>query len=171
MTPTDRADLLARLEAGRAELLASIEGMTDTEAAAAPANGRWSAIANIEHLALVEANLMRGIQSATIVEGESVPGREAGIFEAVRRRQRKFSAPPAAQPTGECQTLAEAISKFDGVRSGTTAYVEGCDRDLRLCPTTHPLMGPLTAMECLYLIAGHPFRHAAQIRELRAGTF
>jgi hypothetical protein len=41
---SDRDQLLASLNAGRGELLAAVEGMTDQEAAAKPAGGGWSAL-------------------------------------------------------------------------------------------------------------------------------
>jgi len=167
MNPTDRGDLLARLEAGRNALLASVAGMSDAEAAAKPAPDRWSAIGNFEHLAMVEANLLRRLKEAVPGTGEAVTGREYQLYEALPLRARKVSAPAAVHPTGECQSLAEAIAKFDAARGQTVAFVEDCDYDPRLCSTKHPLLGDITGMECLFMIAAHPLRHAAQIRELR----
>jgi len=43
-------------------------------------------------------------------------------------------------------------------------FVESCGHDLRLRSMTHPLLGHITGMECVHMIAGHAFRHAAQIR-------
>src|SRR3979490_1973494 len=100
MTAADRADLLAKFEAGRNELLASVDGLSDAEAAAKPAEDRWSALGNIEHLAIVETLLLRRIQEASPVDAEPVPGREAMIFERIKIRTTKASAPAAAQPTG-----------------------------------------------------------------------
>lgn len=167
MNPSDRADLLARLEAGRNALLASLTGMSDSEAAAQPAPDRWSAIGNVEHLAMVESNLLGRLKQAVPANREAVTGREMQFYEALPRRARKFSAPPPVHPTGECRTVAEALAKFDAARNQTLAFVQSCDYDPRLCTTTHPLIGEITGMECLFLIAAHPSRHAAQIRELR----
>ncbi len=134
MTPTDRADLLVKLEAGRKELLASVAGMSDAEAAAHE-EGRWSAIGNIEHLAITEGTLLRKIRDAAPVEGEAVAGREGAIFEGLKRRIKKVEAPPSAHPGDDCRTLAEAISRFEAARSRTVAFVESCENDLRLCST------------------------------------
>lgn len=169
MTPAERADLLAKLEAGRMDLLASIDGLSDIEAVVKPAEGRWSAIDNVEHLAIVETNLLKRLQEASPIAAEPVPGREAVIFERIKMRTTKISAPAPAHPTGECLTLAAAIGRFEAARGRTVAFLESCDRDLRACSMTHPVIGPITGMECLLMLAGHPFRHAAQIRELRAG--
>jgi len=163
---SERAELRAKLQAGRGELLASVEGLSDAEAAARR-DGRWSAIGNIEHLTAVEANMLRGVQGAKKIEGEAKTGREARIFEQVRARSTKLQAPTPTHPKGECATLAEAIGKFDAVRDRTVAFLEACDQDLRLCTMTHPLLGEITGWECLHLVAAHPFRHAKQIREMR----
>ena len=172
MTSEERADLLARLAAGRDALAAALDGMTDAEAAARGPEGRWSALDNVEHVTLGEALMMRGVAAAVPIPGESAPGRENLIFARAQTRVRKVNAPEGTHPSGEYRTVAAALARFDEVRARTVAFVETCTHDLRLCPTTHPLMGPLTCMECLALIAAHPFRHAAQIRELRgiAGT-
>jgi DinB superfamily len=167
MPPADRADILAKLDVGRAALLASVAGLSDAEAVAKPAEGRWSAIDNIEQLAIVEANMLRGIERALPIEGESKPGREFDLFQRVQVRDRKLSAPVQAQPVGRCGTLAAALEQFDQARARTIAFIQTCDRDLRQCPMSHPLLGPATAMEIIYLVAAHPIRHAAQIRELR----
>lgn len=169
MNPTDRAELLAKLHAGHQELLASVEGLSDAGAAARPAAGCWSAIEIIEHLAIAETNLLRNIQAATPVEGEPPPSRDAALFGRVKTRgATKVQAPPAAQPKGECAYLSEALQKFQSARSRTLEFVQSHEGDPRLCTTTHPLIGPITGWECLHMIAAHPFRHAAQIRELRA---
>jgi hypothetical protein len=167
MTSTERVEILAKLAAGREALLASLQGLSDTEAAARPAPDRWSAIGNVEHLAIVETNMLRLLQSAQPSGGEPQPGRENDMFVMVQNRDRKISAPPQAQPAGECETLAAALQRFEAARSRTIAYLEACDRELRLCTMNHPLAGPITGMECIHIMAAHPIRHAAQIRELR----
>src|SRR5215475_13765231 len=153
MTPADRAELLDRLTQGREALLASVASLSDVEAAAVPASGCWSAIGNIEHLAIVETNMLRLIQNATPMEGEPKPGREQDLFQKVPLRERNLSAPPQAQPTGECATLGAALEKFEKARAHTVAFVETCDRELRLYQTTHPLLGPATAMEVINIVA------------------
>ena len=170
MTAEDRADLLAKLAAGRSALAGALEGMSDAEAGARGAEGRWSAIDIVEHLTLSEAGMTRGIFASAPDAGTAGPGREGIIFGMAQLRARKFAAPEGTHPTGGCGTVAEAMAKFDAVRAATVAFVESCPHDLRLCPTAHPLLGPLTSMECMALVAAHPIRHAAQIRELRGVT-
>jgi len=167
MTPSDQYELLARLAEGQKDLLSSVQGLSDAEAAASPGEDRWSAIGNIEHLAIVETNMVRRIREAATVEGEPQAGREASIFDQVRFRTSKRQAPPQAQPTGECASLDEALSKFQQARNRTLEFLQSNERDLRLCTIQHPAFGAVTGLEAIYMIAAHPFRHAAQIREFR----
>ena len=166
MTAEDRTDLLAKLEEGRGALLDSVTGMSGAEAAAAPAGG-WSAIGIVEHVALAEGLMLGLIRGAQPAGGEAAPGRELRFFAGGRSRSRKFQAPQASHPSGECATLEAALAKFAAARAATVAFVEACEHDPRLCPVTHPLLGACTAMETLYVVASHPYRHAEQIRELR----
>jgi hypothetical protein len=167
MTPIERADLLERLEAGRTDLLASIEGMSDAEADVRPAPERWSAIGIIEHVALVETNLMRILRETPPGEAPAAPGRELQYYEGLKNRGKKMQAPERAHPKGEVHTVAEAIARFEAARSATMGFVESCGHDPRRCSFQHPVLGPITGMECLYIVAAHPLRHADQIRELR----
>ena len=89
------------------------------------------------------------------------------MFEMVKSRRTRLSAPPQAHPKGEVTTVAAAMERFDAARAHTVAFVEGCGHDLRQCTMIHPLAGPITGMECVHIVAAHPFRHAGQIRELR----
>ena len=54
----DRDELLDKLNSGRAELLASLDGVTEEQAAVKPATG-WSILECVEHVAIVEENLRR----------------------------------------------------------------------------------------------------------------
>ena len=167
MTPQERADLLARLAGGRDALAAALEGMSDAEAAAPGPEGRWSALGNVEHLALAESFMMGGAMTAQPSLAEAAPGNEEQIFARVKARRRTATAPPATAPTGASRSVAEALARFDAVRAETVRFVESTPHDPRRCMTTHPLLGPITVMECLSLVAAHPYRHADQIRELR----
>ena len=55
---TDRHELLEKLRSGRDEFLASVDGVTEEQAAAKPAAG-WSILECAEHVAIVEENLRR----------------------------------------------------------------------------------------------------------------
>jgi uncharacterized damage-inducible protein DinB len=164
---TDRAAILLKLQEGHQELLASVEGLSDADATVCPDANHWSVIGIIEHLAIVESNLLRNIKAANPIDGEPPPSRDAVMFERVKGRATKVQAPPQVHPRNECATLAEALQRFQSARLQTLDFLAAHEGNLRRCTTVHPLVGPLTGWECLHMMAAHPFRHAAQIRELR----
>lgn len=165
----DKELLFDRLNAGRAELLAAVEGLTDERAATIPADGGWSAIEILEHLATAETLMLRRLQhQATVVEVEMSREREAGLYDMLAARGRKFEAPEPARPTGRYATLSEALRGFETARERTLRYLETCDFDLRKRSAEHPALGTVSGYILVLLIAGHAARHARQIVESRA---
>ena len=163
----DRDELLDKLNSGRAELLASLDGVTEEQAAVKPATG-WSILECVEHVAIVEENLRRRlIEQSSKADDELPRQREAVIVARAADRSRKVPAPEPAHPRGRFNTLAEALESFCRSREQTIAYIASCQQDLRRLKMEHPLIGAVSGQEMLLLMIGHPFRHAAQIRELR----
>jgi hypothetical protein len=150
--------------------LASVEGVTEEQAAAKPATG-WSILECAEHVAIVEENLRwRLMEQATPTETEMSRERE-GFFAAVAaNRGRKIQAPKVAQPCGRFTTLREAVECFCRNRQQTIAYIASRQDDLRRLTTDHPLIGAASGQEIIILIMAHPFRHAQQIQEMRASS-
>lgn len=163
----DRDELLDKLNSGRAELLASLDGVTEEQAAVKPTTG-WSILECVEHVAMVEENLLRRLmQQSSRTDDEMPRRREALIVARAADRSRKVPAPEPAHPRGRFTTLAEAVESFCRSREQTIAYISSCQDDLRRLTTDHPMIGAVSGQEMLLMMIGHPFRHAAQIRELR----
>jgi hypothetical protein len=76
-------------------------------------------------------------------------------------------APELVRPSGRFASLAEAVEQFVSRRERTIQWVESCSEDLRGLSTLHPAAGQINCYECLWLLIGHPARHAEQIREIR----
>ena len=164
---SERDELLERLNAGRDEFLASLDGVTEEQAAAKPVTG-WSILECVEHVGIAEEYLLRRLMDqSTPTESEMSRQQEALIAARAADRVRKFSAPEVAQPRGRFATLAEAVECFCRNREQTIAYVTSCQEDLRRLKTDNPLIGAVSGQEMILIMIGHPFRHAAQVRELR----
>jgi uncharacterized damage-inducible protein DinB len=167
----DRDQLLEKLNSGRDEFLASLESVTEEQAAAKPV-ADWSILACAEHVATVEENLRRRLmEQATPTESEMSREREAFIAATAANRERKIQAPEVAQPCGRFTTLRAAVECFCRNREQTIAYIASCQDDLRRLTTDHPMIGAASGQEIIILMMAHPFRHAAQVRELRQSTF
>ena len=164
---TDRDQLLEKLTSGRDEFLASLEGVTEEQAAAKPATG-WSILECAEHVAIVEENLRRRLMEQSSPTDREMPRqREALIVARAADRGRKVPAPEVALPEGRFATLAEAVESFRRSREQTIAYIASCQVDLRRLTMDHPLIGAVSGQEMLLMMIGHPFRHAQQVREMR----
>ena len=163
----DRDELLASLSAGRDEFLASLDGVTEEQAAAKPATG-WSILECAEHVAVAEECLRhRLMEQSTPTESEMPRQRESLIVARAADRGRKVPAPEVALPEGRFATLSAAVECFCLNRRQTIAYIASCQDDLRRLAMDHPLIGTVSGQETLILMMAHPFRHAQQIREMR----
>ena len=165
---SDRDQLLASLDAGGAELLAALEGLTDLAAAAKPAGGGWSALDCVEHVATTETLLLRQLKKHSVaLEEEGSRERESVLYESIAARGRKVEAPEWTHPKGRYTTPGEAADAFLDARAHTLRWLDQCDFDLRRRAVEHPLLGMVSAYEFVLIVAAHPARHARQIQELR----
>jgi hypothetical protein len=165
---SDKDHLLVTLNAGRDELLAAVEGLTDEQGATRPPDGGWSASECAEHLAIVETALLRRIKANSVaMEEELSRQREAELFTRTAARGTKLQAPELARPSGRYATLGDAVAGFLAARERTMRWLESCDFDLRRRAAEHPLLGQVSVYEMVLIMAGHPARHARQIVESR----
>ena len=161
--------LLAKLNAGRNDLLASVEGLTDEQAARRPAVGGWTPLECLEHVATVETMLLRRLQTQSSELPEELGReREPELYARISTRSQKIQAPELAHPKGRFTTVSDAVGAFLDARERTIQWLAKCDFDLRRRAVQHPAVGPASAYEFVLIIAAHPARHAAQIREGRA---
>jgi hypothetical protein len=167
----DREILLDRLKAGREELLAAVEGLTDAQAKATPGCGGWSALGCVEHVATVEARLLRRMQTeTTVLDEEMSREREAILYDSIVSRGKKVQAPELVHPTGRYPDLDAAIQEFVAARERTMQWVAECDWDLRRRSVAHPAFGVISAYEMVLIGAAHAARHARQITEGRQSS-
>jgi uncharacterized damage-inducible protein DinB len=141
--------------------------VTEEQAAVKPPTG-WSILECVEHVAIVEENLRRRLMEQASKAADELPRqRETLIVARAADRSRKVPAPETAHPRGRFTKLSEAVESFCRSREQTIAYISSCQEDLRRLTMEHPLIGAVSGQEMLLMMIGHPFRHAAQIRELR----
>lgn len=161
-------ELLGLLEESRAMWLDSVEGIAEDESRWRSAPDRWSVLDCAEHVANVEHRILRTLQNAPAIP--AMPAdvlRETRIYEITRSRSAYVSAPEFVQPVGRYATIAEALSAFVERRDRAIGFVAAYCGDLRAIGATHPLLGPCNGYEYALIMAGHPIRHAGQVREIR----
>jgi hypothetical protein len=164
----DRAEYLAILGRTRDEFLSSLAGVSEEQARLKAVADRWSILECVEHVATAERGMFIGItQRCTFRGAATKESREKDFLRLGADRSRKIAAPEFVRPTGRYATLSEAVEIFREQRGRVMDYVSTCHDDLHAVEMPHPVAGLITAQECLAILAMHPARHAAQIREIR----
>jgi uncharacterized damage-inducible protein DinB len=168
MEADDRNQMLKLLEESRDALCAAASGVSDEQSRMRPAPDRWSILDCVEHVAITEHFMFTTIATNSAPSPSSGDrSREELFLREIPNRARKIAAPERAHPKGRFPTLAAALDQFNQSRARTIDYVEHCEKDLRAHTAPHIVFGTITIQEFLLVIALHPARHAAQIREVR----
>lgn len=172
MHEDERRHILNMLHEGGEELRMSVAGLDSDTVQRKPSPDRWSVLDCLEHIAIVEEAMYALVQQAVPADQPCPnPAREAKILAYGLDRARIIAAPQEVYPTGLMPAMKKSMMRFDRARGLTVRWVEEFAGDPRAFITTHPLIkGPVNCYEMMLMIALHPKRHAAQIREIR-GTF
>ena len=144
-------------------------GIEPAEAARRPKDGGWTIAEIVEHVAVAEEQMYTALTTRyrEFPEATHNPEKERAITQSALDRSRKFNSPEVSRPAGRFDSLATGLAHFRACRARTVAFVEQCQDDLRRRTVKHPLAGVVTGYEYLLILALHPARHAAQIREQR----
>lgn len=168
MAPETRSEILQMLEDSRQEFNDSVAGLSEAQAQASPAAGRWSVLQCVEHVTVVEERFLGRLEQAPLLPEPRVDQqKEADLIARIPNRSARAEAPEAVWPAGRFPTLAEALAQFNAGRARTLRFAEQRAADLHSLATEHARFGPMNGIEMLLIIAGHGRRHAAQIRETR----
>jgi uncharacterized damage-inducible protein DinB len=167
MAPEQEVEIIKQLEQSREDLHAAVEGMNESEARSRPAEGRWSVLECLEHVATVERRFLSRLEGAGQLESLIDPQREGGVLAMVTDRSQRRQAPEPVQPAGRFASLADALKDFDSTRAEVIAFAQARHAELRTIGAEHAIFGRVTGYELMLIIAGHACRHAAQIREAR----
>jgi hypothetical protein len=169
MAPQASIDVLQCLQDSRAEFLAASEGLSEEQAQASPAPGRWSVVECVKHVVIVESMVLRALRNPIAAPAPPVnKEREAQILSRVADRTRAVQAPEPVRPTGSPATLTQAHAEFESIRAEGIHLAESQGAGLYSLAMKHPFFGVCNGAEAMVLLAAHSRRHAAQIREIKA---
>jgi hypothetical protein len=172
VTPEDRAKGLAYLEKTQAGVIASAEGLSETQLNYKIAPEKWSVAQVLEHIASAEDMLMGMVQGQVM----SGPPRDAGedvkaiddlVLMAIPDRSQKRSAPEPLIPMNRYGTVKDTVAHFKESRAKTIAFLKD-NKDLRGHAIDSPLGKKLDGYQWLLFIAAHSERHTKQILEVKA---
>jgi uncharacterized damage-inducible protein DinB len=169
MAPEQSIDVFDALQTSSRELNAALAGISESQAAASPAPGRWSVLECLEHVVTVEERFLGRLEQAERTSPQTADkDREAQLSAMAASRAKRAEAPEPARPSGRFTNLAEALHEFNAVRTRSLRFVQDHAADLYSLSAEHPRFGHLNGAELLLIVAGHAQRHADQIREVTA---
>ena len=174
MTCNSVAEIFDDIDSTRADLLRSVEGLSAEQRDFRPSPDRWSVAEIVEHLSIVEGNVVRLLGTLMEKAGEEGAARVAdapfapvSIEEFVEQsRGQKFNAPERIRPTGA--PLADSLARLRDSRSALHSLrprVEQTDGAALRFP--HPVWGPINLYQWLLFVGAHEQRHLAQINALK----
>jgi uncharacterized damage-inducible protein DinB len=169
MPPEERSEIVQHLERGREEFLASVAGLSASQAAIRPDPARWSVLDCVEHVTVVEERFLGWLENAKKLDEPRIDKqKEAGLLTRVADRSVRAQSPEAALPTGRFTTLDQALEQFNATRTRSIQFAQDRSDELYSLAAEHPRFGPMNGAEFLLIITAHARRHAAQIQEVRA---
>ena len=173
LTPSEREYLVQQLETSKAEMLASIQGLTQDQWKFKPAPDVWSVQECAEHLIKAEGLLFGAAQQGLTTPAVERPAtsnteRDQKIVAMIKDRSKKAKAPEPLVPSGQFATPADAIQAFTLARDKSIEYVQSTNDPLRVHIIKNGPVGDVDAYQLLLIMAAHTARHTAQIKEVEA---
>ncbi|MDN4494622.1 DinB family protein [Ureibacillus aquaedulcis] len=154
------------LNAVREELLKSVSSLTDEQLNEVVEEGSWSIAQILEHLYIMELNVVRQIRLALNQEEYDEPG--SFPLHVVADRTKKISAPEILIPSNNFLTSEELREKL----SASRAFLEKIahhhsEEELNQKTFAHRRFGVLTLSQWISLVGYHEQRHIGQVEEIK----
>ena len=173
MEKAERDLIVEQLAQSRERLLQVTGGLTREQQTYRAAEGRWSVADCVEHVAIVEDNILRRIQK--ILEGPPEPqrrpeaqGKEEIILARVPARETRVQGPPQVMPTGRWSNFDALIRQFESTRERSLRFAAVTQADLRCHFFPHPFLGLFDCYQWLLFLGTHCERHVRQMEEVMA---
>ena len=166
-------EIYEHIDRTRARLLSAVEGLSGEQQAFSPAPDRWSVAELVEHLSIVEGNVV-ALLGKLLVKAEESGAAAPDSFGPVsieefveRARVVKYEAPERIRPTG--LALADSLARLQDSRAALHDLRPRVERaDGRALRFPHPALGPLDLYQWLAVLGLHEERHRRQIEALKA---
>ena len=181
--------IYAANEAVRRKLYARVENLSDAQQTFRPTGDAWSIAEIMEHLSIIETNMVRLIgmllaktesaaAAANAGAGASTAAGDAAMpqprafqpfsMEALidTIKDKKLDAPEQVRPGGQ-MALADSLAALRATRASLESLRPRLEAaDLTLAAYPHPVWGDLNIAQWLAFIGRHEGRHLAQIKRL-----
>lgn len=163
MSVTGRPAVVAALEANLRHIERIAAHIDPALAAQTPADGCWSPLEIMEHLATVERAVHKAVTGASGQPASETRTRDKdAIIAGLADYPEVLAAPDMVRPTGRYETLGDALRTFRERRTMTLDLARSLDVDWAAHHAPHPLLGPIDIGQWFLLAATHGERHATQ---------
>ena len=172
MEKTEREQVLHYLADTREMLIRSVDRLTAEQQFFRSAADRWSVADCVEHVTVVETNILKAIQRT--LQGPPDPnqpgltqGKDRTILEMVPSRQTRVKGPDAVMPNGRWPHFEALLLQFEAARERSVRFAAVTQADLRAFAFPHPFLGPLDCYQWLLFLAAHCERHVHHLQEVK----
>ena len=149
-------------------------GLTSQQLQYRPDASRWSVAENLEHVMIVEQNILAGL--ARTLQMPPEPERKSAVTDEqllanFGRVVQPLTAPERLLPTSRWP-LANLLNEFDAARQRTVEFATTAadTKELRHYFMPHPLFGELDCYQWFIIAAGHSARHCNQCVAIKASA-
>ncbi len=146
------AALIARYRDGHAEVVRSLEGITEEELDSPEAPEEWSPRQVVHHLADSEMTSAIRIRLLVAEDSATIHGYDQELFAATLHYDRP---------------IEQSLAAFGAARAATAELLDVLTADDWASEGVHTESGPMSAMSWLEYYADHAHDHADQIRRAR----
>jgi len=173
---TEKRELVLRqLKVSRDRVLALTQGLSKEQREYRPAADCWSIADCVEHITVVEGNVLRKMnlviaQPPEPEKAAETQGKEELILSFVPSRESPVKGPEAVMPKGRWPEYADLMRQFESAREQTIGFAAGTQADLHSHFFPHPLLGQFDCYHWLLFLGTHCERHARQMEEIQAST-
>ncbi|MEP6683149.1 MAG: DinB family protein [Parafilimonas sp.] len=171
LTDAERKFAVDHLNKTRADLIASVHGLSDAQLNFKTAPDRWSVLECVQHITLASQGLFGLVQQTAKTPNDS--NFKSGVTDSmfivmVENRTQKAQAPEPFKPVhSPYKDLDETLKAFNAGRDSLINYVQTTNDDLR-AHVTNLGFAKVDAYQVILLISAHTNRHMQQLDEVKA---
>lgn len=188
------SDIYAANETVRRQIIDRLETLSEAQHTCRPTGDCWSVAEIVEHLSIIEQNMVRLIgmllnkaessaaaASSNATTGDDAPAADNSATTTTTARpfkpftlddlvetikDKKLSAPEQVRPGGEV-ALADSLANLQRSRATVESFRPRLETaDLEAAAYPHPYFGDLNISQWLAFIGHHEARHLRQIERL-----
>ena len=158
--------VLNRLDSVHQKLSTTVAAIDPNLFPKRPAENEWSVAEVIQHLCLVEARTLSGLELALQAPPTKVSPLKKLIPPIVSVRFPRVKAPKAVEPLSSLPK-EESLSSYNDVRARLKEFcIEHGRNQLNQTSLRHPFFGDIDGVTAVSMVAFHEQRHYKQIREI-----